>query len=81
MSKFSAIVCDHCDARDVLEYLPVNGIKSYQLQIHTFVTGASTTDCVKPAPLTDMMADLCDECYKALTASAFSIMTQIPRKG
>lgn len=78
MSKFSAIVCDHCDKRDVLENPSVHGIKSYQLQIIPYEQ-ATNPQVVLPVPLTDMKADLCDECYKFLTDAVFTRMTQQPR--
>lgn len=78
MSKFSAIVCDHCDKRDVLENPPVHGIKSYQLKIYPYVEVGGTTQAI-PAPLTDLKADLCDECYKVLTECTFNLMTQVQR--
>lgn len=75
MSKFSAIVCDHCDVRDVLEHPPKNGVKSYILQIlPTNETG------MQGDPLKNVQADLCAACYKNLEDAVFTLMTQQPKK-
>ena len=82
MSKFSAIVCDHCDKRDVLENPPTNGIKTYNVMVLP-VLNATKSGQPEPLPnaLTNMTSDLCDECYKSLTDAIFTRMTQVPRAG
>jgi hypothetical protein len=71
MSKFSAIVCDHCDVRDVLETPLVNKIKGYKLTIHP--DGAGGT------PIKEQKADLCEKCFQQLVEAVFQKMTQIQR--
>lgn len=72
MARFSAITCDHCDARDVIEHPPKNDIKSYALTIH--VGTNRTAD-----PIKKVNADLCAACYKTLEDAIFSLMTQQPK--
>lgn len=71
MGKFSAIVCDHCDVRDVLEYPPVNNVKSYELTILQDGAGGS--------PIKEQKADLCEKCFQELVALISNQMTQVPR--
>lgn len=72
MSKFSAIVCDHCDVRDVLENPPVNDIKSYKVTIQLDEAGST--------PINEQKADLCVKCFQHLMESVFQKMTQVPRQ-
>lgn len=69
MSKFSAIVCDHCGARDVVDspVVPHNDIRR--------VSVAITIDGTSP-PNTN--ADLCEKCRKELHDGIVCLMTQQP---
>lgn len=65
MSKFSAIVCDHCDVRDVDgPCVPVNSIRERIITIEL--------DTYKP--------DLCVKCFNELKEAIFRLTTQEPRQ-
>lgn len=70
MSSFSAIVCDHCDVRDVLEHPPVNGIKGV---IVSLTVGSNN-------PKTYAKIDLCEKCVVDLDIAIINGITQIPRQ-
>lgn len=67
MSKFSAIVCDHCDVRDILEgpSIPINGISERII----------TIELDKHTP------DLCVKCFGELKDAVLRLTTQQPRQG
>lgn len=72
MARFSAITCDHCDVRDVLEHPPKNDIKSYDLTIYLGTNRAGE-------PIKKVNADLCAACYEKLEDAIFNLMTQQPK--
>lgn len=74
MARFSTITCDHCDARDILEYPSKNGIKSYYLRIVQVVQN----EPINPE-LKSISADLCDSCFAKLDDVVFTLMTQQPK--
>lgn len=70
VSKFSAIVCDHCDKRNVLESPPVYGVRTIAVKI---------TSADPQYPANCLEAKLCIECYQALEQAIFFHMRQVPR--
>lgn len=78
MSRFSAIVCDHCDVRDVLEHPPVAHVNGYRVRVTKEDEGPTDGNSV-PNQLTNVRADLCESCYKSLTEAIFNLSHQVPR--
>ena len=73
MSKFSAIVCDHCDARDIIDspVVPQHHIASICIQIDDISANVSRDR---------INADLCEKCYEELKQAVFRLTTQQPRE-
>lgn len=71
MSTFSAIVCDHCDKRDVLEHPPVNGINTIEI----IITISGT-----PAKNRQLKRDLCSDCLQMLCDAIAIHVNQVPRQ-
>lgn len=69
MGKFSAITCDHCDARDIIESPPIHNIKNVK-------TTVIVDNEYSPAAR-QVETDLCEKCRDALCQEVFNLMTQV----
>ena len=75
MSKFTAIVCDHCDLRDVIDspVIPQNDIMSVSVAI--IIDGVAGHSKAPP----NINADLCGNCRMELYNLVMRLMSQRPR--
>lgn len=65
MTKFTAIVCDRCDVRDIFDRPPINNVKTIDITIE----GNAIT------------VELCQKCLSRLKEEVARLTTQQPREG
>lgn len=77
MSRFSAIVCDHCDVRDIVDAPSTSDIQEVFIEISVCKPDISRTTTGLGG--TSNKHDLCARCRENLTQTIIIATTQQPR--